>query len=201
MNKKKIKFLLYGLLIIIFLAAKPAFSHKVNIFAYVEDNHLKGDSYFYSGDKVFNGQIEVYDVQGKRIAVSKTDIHGKFSLPLPLMVSLPLRILLRAGQGHQSDYILTAAEFVTDTITSNNKLIVPAEINDAVRSTSEVKYISVVDLELIITRILEKKLVAFTTQIFKLVTERGVFFQDVIGGLGYIVGMLGIALYIKARKK
>ena len=46
-----------------------AFTHKVNIFAYVEGDTVYTESYFSDGKKVEGGVVEVYDSEGNKLGL------------------------------------------------------------------------------------------------------------------------------------
>lgn len=68
------------------------YSHKLNIFTYIEENTIFINSYFASGAPCKN--CEVY-IEEKRIG--KTDENGDFSLPHEQNI---LEITIDAGEGH-----------------------------------------------------------------------------------------------------
>jgi len=83
-------------------------AHKVNLFAYVEDGRVYTESYFPDGIKVKGGSIEVQDVSGATLLRGTTDDQGLFSFPLPKKEDLT--IVLNAGMGHKSTYLLKRSE-------------------------------------------------------------------------------------------
>ncbi len=90
----------------LFLA--PAYGHKVNIFAYVENGKIFTESYFPDGKPVEDGEIEVLDSQSQKIAEGKTDREGKFSLPIPKKDDLT--IVINASMGHKNTFQLKKSE-------------------------------------------------------------------------------------------
>lgn len=90
------------------LLAVPAYAHKVNIFAYVENGKIYTESYFPDGKKVEGGSIEVLDSQNQKIAEGKTDKEGKFSLPIPKKDDLT--IVIDASMGHKNTFKLKKSE-------------------------------------------------------------------------------------------
>lgn len=89
----------------ILLSASPsAFAHKVNIYAYVEDDTVFTESYFPDGKKVRNGKISVYDISGRLLLEGVTGADGQFSFKLFPQDSL--KIVLDASMGHRDEYVL-----------------------------------------------------------------------------------------------
>lgn len=96
-------------LLSLLLAAGGAGAHQVKLFAYVEGGRLLGEGYLPGGGKIKNQPLEVYDADGRLLAQARTDDQGAFSLPLP-PGKPPLKLVLKAGPGHQAQYELGAAE-------------------------------------------------------------------------------------------
>jgi nickel transport protein len=96
-----------GVLLSAFLAV-PAYAHKVNIFAYVEEGKIFTESYFPDGKPVEDGTIEVLDSQGQKLAEFKTDKEGKCSFPIPKKDDLTIAII--ASMGHRNTFLLKKSE-------------------------------------------------------------------------------------------
>jgi nickel transport protein len=206
------------------LLAGPAWAHKVSVYAYVEGGQIKGEGYFAGGDKAKGCDIEVSDAKGQAVAQAKTDERGQFSLPLP-QAAPPLKIVLHAGQGHQGDYSLTAAdlgqgqglgqdqgqpagEAAFPPRPAGTPAAAPVAAAPAVQAAPAAPALDAAALEQIVAQAvaqavdqkLEQRLAPLTAQVAKLAGERAISLQDVIGGLGYILGLMGIAAYVKSRQ-
>ncbi len=94
---------------LITLGAGQAMAHKVNVFAYVEDNTVYTESYFPDGRKVESGTIEVLNSAGDKLATGTTDSDGNFSFPLPAKKE-DLTIVIIASMGHKNSYLLKKSE-------------------------------------------------------------------------------------------
>lgn len=90
------------------VAAAPSWAHKVNLFAYVEGDRVFVEGYFPDGKKVEGGAIQVLDGAGVLIAKGTTDQQGQYSFPLVKKEDLTL--LLDAGLGHKTQYMLPKSE-------------------------------------------------------------------------------------------
>jgi nickel transport protein len=105
------------LMILVFalLASSPALAHRVNVFAYVDGGEVVVECSFSKSKRVRHGHIEVRDaVSGETLLQGTTDAEGLFRFPVPEQARTSgagLRILLQAGEGHQSEWIVDAAEF------------------------------------------------------------------------------------------
>jgi nickel transport protein len=194
-----------GLLLAVLSTAGPALAHKVSVYAYVENGQIKGEGYFAGGDKAQNCPVEVYDAQGGLAASAQTNAQGEFSLPLPTAAAPPLKIILRAGQGHQGDYTLTAADL--GAAETSPAAPPPAPDMDAPPAepagppaAAQIEQAVERAVAKALGQQLDQRLAPLTAQVAKLASERAVSLQDVIGGLGYILGLLGLAAYLKSRQ-
>ena len=97
------------MLVVLVLIAVPAMAHKVNIFAYVENDIVYTESYFPDGKKVEFSTIEVFNGAGKKLLEGKSDKEGLFSFPVPA-VKEDLTIVINASMGHKNSYLLKKEE-------------------------------------------------------------------------------------------
>lgn len=84
----------------------PAFAlaHKINIFAYIDNQTVYTESYFSDGKPVRNGTITVVQ-QNKHILLhGKTDAQGLFNFPLTEQETLIIEI--NGGMGHKNSFTL-----------------------------------------------------------------------------------------------
>lgn len=177
-----------------------ALAHKVNVFAYLEGGRIKGEGYFAGGDKAQASLVEVLDGQGKLAATTHTDREGQFSLDLPAGAVGPLRVVLKAGQGHQGEYTLREEE-LRGAPPSPPKAQTPSAPSNPVSTPASGAAQAPGELEERLGRLLEQRLQPLTAQVAKLGADRGVGLTDVLGGLGYILGLMGLAAYLKSRRK
>jgi nickel transport protein len=95
-------------LLIILLPLVPAFAHKVSIFAWVENDTVRTESYFPDGKMVKNGKVSVYDSKDNLLLKGVTDEEGLFSFTIPKHDDLT--IVLDASMGHRATFVLSAEE-------------------------------------------------------------------------------------------
>jgi nickel transport protein len=192
------------------LTVSPVYAHKVSIYAYTENGMVHSESYFVDGSKCKNSVVEVFDGKdGAKLLEGKTDENGKFSFKIPKTTSL--KLVLHASMGHQADYTLGEDE-VREAMDKQYPLQpsagkVPAkskEISTAKKETTEatvLKTISESEIEAIVERAVDKKTEPLLRMLVKL-QERsekpGI--TEIIGGIGYIIGLMGIAMYFKNRR-
>jgi nickel transport protein len=216
--KSKFRHLAFCLLstVCCLLFASFVYAHKVNIYAYAEDGMVHSESYFVDGTKCKNSVLEVFDVRnGTKLLEGKTDEEGKFSFKIPKATSL--RLVLHASMGHQAEFTLAEDE-VRDVMgvkqpPKSPSVKVPSKSEDSAPmktqkketaeiSVSELKGISESDIEVIVESAVDKKLQPVMRILVKLQESSGKpSFTEIIGGIGYIIGILGIVAYFKAKRR
>ncbi len=176
-------------------------AHKVNLFAYVEGDQIYVQGYFSDGHIAKNSEVIVYGGKGDKqeLLKGKTNEEGDFTFPIQGKQSL--RIVLNAGQGHQADYLIPVEE-VTGTVAATNSNV---SISDAKQSLpSSEAFIQGNGGTFLASESMMRKAVAqgvlpLAREISELKERRG--FSDIVGGVGFIVGLLGILAYIRARQE
>jgi nickel transport protein len=169
-----------------------SWGHKVNLFAWVEGDKIFTDSFFSDGKKAVHSRIEVFDSSGKRLLVGKTDKEGMFSFKLPQKADL--NIVLNASMGHRAVFKLPYREMAGVEEAGKNR----ATEKDT--SIPAVPCMSKEEIRSLMEEILDQKLRPIHKRLVE--TERkGAGLTDILGGIGYILGMIGVAIYFSHRKK
>ncbi len=169
----------------------PAFAHKVIIFAWVEGDTVFTESKFSGGKRAINAQVQVFDREGKQLLEGKTDNKGEFSFKTPKLTDL--RIVLTAGMGHKGEWTIPESEIQeAAALLEKKKAEEPSQLTAVGLTKEEIK-----DL---IDDSLDRKL----RPIVRMMTEsqsKGPSVNEIVGGIGYIVGLMGVAIYFKNRGK
>jgi len=204
---------IFFVLIFTFCIVKEAHAHKVNIYAYAEDGMVHSESYFVDGTKCKDSVLEVFDERDKtKLFEGKTDEEGKFSFKIPKVTSL--KLVLHASMGHQAEFTLGEDE-VREAMgvkqppkSSSVKVPSKSEGSTAIKTQkkettekSELKGISKSEIEEIVESAVDKKLQPIMRMLVKLQESSGKpGITEIIGGIGYIIGILGIIAYFKTKR-
>jgi len=179
-----------------FTSVSPALAHKVYLFPWVDGDTVYIHSHFKGKKKVKGGTIKVFDPSGRQLLEGKTNEKGEFSFKIPQKTDL--RIVLDASTGHRAEYILNVEEM----------LGIVVKPDAAVKETDKLHVTSPgvvqTDLEQIRTvmeKAVDDRLKPIVRMLARIQEERGPSFNEIIGGIGYIFGLMGIVLYFKSRKK
>jgi nickel transport protein len=178
-----------------------AHAHRVTIFAWVDGDTVHTQSKFGGGKLVNNGEINVFDPEGTLLLKGHTDENGEFSFKVPKKTSL--RIELNAGLGHQNEWIVHGEEIAgleQDKLTVLDQLEKSNGFLEAKTDTPVLEGITKEDIEQAVDQALEKKLKP-VMQMLSDLSDPGPGISDILGGIGYIIGLVGIGVYFKNRKK
>jgi nickel transport protein len=195
--KNKPYLILIFIFLIIIIMDVSAFAHKVNIFAYMERDKVYTESYFNDGKKCVDSKIEVFDNQGNILLEGLTDEEGMFSFEIPSedVIDEDLKVILTASMGHRAEYIIRADELRDVAELIEEKLEEPVTVLSPEVSSFDLK-----EIQSLIEDALDKKLEPIMREIKKS-QEDSISPTEIIGGIGYIVGIFGIIAYFLSRKR
>ena len=187
-----------GLVFFCLLWPGPAAAHRVNIFAWVEGDTVHTESKFSGGKRVNGGEIVVLDLEGKRLLSGKTDSQGEFSFKVPGKTGM--KIVIQAGSGHRGEWTIPMEEL---NGVSETKTEPAAPVKEVPEKPAERAPVSGVDREEL-RRIVEQSLDRKLKPVIGLLVETrktGPTLPDILGGIGYILGLMGLGAYIHFRRK
>ncbi len=169
----------------------PVLAHKVIIFAWIEGDTVFTESKFSDGKKAINSQVLVFDRNGKQLLEGKTNNKGEFSFKIPKITDL--RIVLNAAMGHKAEWRIPESEINEAGGVSEKKRAGGSSQPIAVGLSKE-------EIKELIEDSLDRKL----RPIVRMMNEsqsKGPSVTEILGGIGYIFGLMGVAIYFKNRGK
>ena len=194
-----------GLAVTVFccFATPPvAHAHKVTIFAWAEGDRVFTESKFSGGKMVKAGKVEVFDRSGNLLLEGRTDDHGAFAFQAPAITDL--KIVLTAGMGHQNSWLLSAADLgggKRTPVAAPETQFEPAALETPREkgTPDAVPGLTAQEIEAIVSRQLEQKITPLTRMVAAS-QEKGPTMSDIVGGIGYIIGLVGLGAYVRYRK-
>jgi len=174
-----------------------ALAHKVSIFAWVEGDMVHTVSKFSGGVKVKKGLVTVYDSNGKKLLDGRTDDQGEFSFRIPQKTAL--RVELAAGPGHKGYWDVPLEEIAGTAEPAAAAAAQNAPAGKTVKGDQTAPCDSA-RLQAAIEKALDKKLKP-VTRLLAEAMQPGPSFTEILGGIGYIIGLVGLAAYFKSRQK
>jgi nickel transport protein len=191
-------------MLVIFASASYTFAHRVVLFAYVQGDRVFTESYFSDGRRCQNSRIEVFDSFGNKLLEGKTDNNGEFSFEPPKRMEL--KIVLTAGMGHRDEYVLPAGELLAEGNIGKfdprqGKEMVSQGEKEGEKGTpaSQLSRVEMEQIRTVVEEALDEKLRPIVRHLAKRRNE-GVSFIQVMGGIGFIFGIMGIILYVRSRR-
>jgi len=198
-NNHPIKVLAIAVLALSSVLFSPSvLAHKVNMFAYSDGIEVFVEGYFTDGKKPKNSEIKVFDSSNVELLVGQADDEGAYHFKIPSQQDM--RITLNAGEGHMTEYMLTAEELGAENEPDNSS-IENSEVSEVgiVAAETELSNASVPsNLQPMINKAVGRSIKPLMRGLSELKEQRT--FSDIVGGLGFIVGIIGVFYYVKARK-
>lgn len=187
--------------LVLSLSATPVFSHKLNVFAAAEGARISGSAYFAGGGKASGATILITDADGGVLAELEPAADGRFSY----QASAPVEhhIIAETGDGHRAEWRIAASELTggfpglsaeshNPTVASQSDIQTESAAEPATETAAQVAAMAEFEAALARQiRPLREELLA---------TRDALRLQDVLGGLGYIAGLTGLALWWRTRR-
>ncbi len=188
--------------------ASSAHAHKVQMFAYAEGDQVFVEGYFADGKKAMKSEVMVYDTSGTELLRGKTNDEGQFNFKAPKVTDL--RIVVDAGMGHKTEYTLPAGDLHVEGSNKASAAVKgsasredkPRTVKEEKNSVSETSRLDEAQLRAVVEKAVEKSVGESIKPLVRSFTDMQQKNQltTIIGGIGYILGLMGIVLYFKSRR-
>ena len=193
------------------LSPLSAHAHKIRIFAWPQGDTILGEVAFQGGRAAKDVQILVESETDQRtLLTTATNDQGTFSFSIPdeaRQNRLDLRIVADAGGGHKNHWLLKAAEYLPESVQAAPTQPSAPEPSQPVAAPKgappEIAQSTTYDEEKLRTVIREEMTAQLGPVQHMLAknSERTVSLQDILGGIGYIIGLAGLAADMKTSKE
>jgi len=194
--KVQYKLIITLLVLCSLIIAGPCFAHKVRIFAWSEGNTIHTESKFSGGKAAQNAIVTVLEANtGTELTRGTTDQNGLFQFPIPETNSEELDIVVNSGDGHKNHWLYEINPVLKSTTAKPEQNLAPPEVLPPPPPSLN---ITQDQLTALMDNLLEAKLAPIRHQLAQL-QEREPSIQDILGGIGYIIGLAGIAAYMKSH--
>jgi nickel transport protein len=179
----------------------PAFAHKLKVFAAAEGTRILGSTYFAGGSAAGGVRVEVRDAQGRVLAQLAPDPEGHFAYTAEAPIDHVVVAL--TGDGHQASWTVSSTELAGAFPESAPQQAHPAPQPPAggapaaaVRAPGNVPD----------PQVLAAIEAAVARQVRPLREELAADrdrarLHDILGGIGYILGIAGLALWWGTRRR
>ncbi|MFH2091829.1 MAG: hypothetical protein ABIJ31_05645 [Pseudomonadota bacterium] len=202
----------YIVLVLLVLWLSPAYAHKVNVFAWVEADTVYTQSKFSGGKLAQGGTIFVYDDKKNLLLKGVTNDQGEFSFKIPGKTAL--HIELDATMGHANSWDIPLEEILQASgeppaptgSTLKNQPDTGEELksNTAMtcseRQPAAIPGITLSDIRKIVEQALDTRLKPMNRMLVES-TDHKPDMNDIMGGIGYILGLAGVGAYFHYRSR
>lgn len=177
-------------LALLLASAMPAAAHRLKLFATVEDGAITGYAFFVGGGRPQGSTIVIRDGAGTEVFRTVTDDEGRFAWT----PAGPDRftVTVDARDGHAAETVLEAERFGAappsrSPAPAGTPTAPPPSASDAAMIEAAV--------DRAVARQIRPLLEAYDA------AEGRARFNDVMGGIGMIIGLAGMALWASARRR
>lgn len=177
-------------IILIGLATSPVAAHKLSIFATTDGKTITGYAYSAGGNRITEHPIRIESTEGKTLATLTTDKQGNFQY-LPT-ATIDHKFILETTDGHAAQFTIKADEIQGNFTASSFPMPSPKITNDNIKNTAATT--PPPQNPALITQVqhLREDIQALRDQ---------TRLRDIIGGIGYLIGIAGIAFYFLGTTK
>ncbi len=173
--------LLIAAVLLLACAVQHAQAHRLNIFASATTDHtIEGKVYFSGGRPAVNTDVSIQNQNGDKINLVQTDSHGRFKCRHDLTGEITL--IATTGDGHQATFTINTPHS-TETQTATSAPSTDTEIHTTNHAD----------------RALVQQIHELRYEIQQLTLRITV--RDIIGAIGYIFGITGLAFYLMTRNR
>ncbi|MCE1237262.1 MAG: cobalamin biosynthesis protein CbiM [Hyphomicrobiales bacterium] len=183
------------------LAATPALAHRLKLFLATEGGEIAGRAYFVGGGRPEGVDVVFKDAAGVEVHHERTDAQGEFRWRPPAPAAWT--VVVNAGDGHFVEESLAADRFGGEAATAPvvAASIAPAKTPDA-GSTPACAALPG-DFDARVARSVDDALARRLRPLMEAQdqAEARIRFNDVMGGVGMIVGLAGVGLWATSRRR
>jgi nickel transport protein len=179
--------------------AGPSRAHRVNVFALVERDSIHAEAYFKDGSTCRNSVILLISSNGDTLASARTDGQGQATVPLQALAHGPradLRVVLIASLGHRAEYRLAAEEIWPAEAAADSPSPSSAQGSELPSAGHDNAADTALQDEL------ARQLAPLARAVRDLQRQQErASVRDVLGGIGYIMGLMGLYYFLRGRCK
>lgn len=168
--------------------ASPAFAHKVNVFASVQGGVIEGECYASDGGMLRRAAITFYGPDGSKLGETTTDAEGQFRYTPA--ASVDHEIVLETDDGHRAEFLIPAQDLGGTS---------SAEPAAAVTTQNDTPVATPDDLDSRISEAVAREVRPLQRQLDRFQNQTRL--RDILGGIGYIVGIAGIVFFFKGTQR
>jgi nickel transport protein len=177
--------------VLVFLCTAAVYAHRITVFGWVEGDTVYLEGNFSGGTKPKDAVIQVFDPDENLLHEGRTDENGEYNFKVPKISTL--KVLINAGAGHQATCEIREEEIKAEMLNAGTTVTAGRKLSGGINQEA---------LRLIVASEVDKKLKQFSRQlVLELGSSGEPSLPDILGGIGYIIGLVGLATYFHYRRK
>ena len=193
--------LIFGLFL---CQSEISYAHRVNIFAWTASGSIEAECAFSGGSPAQNSPVSVLDTAtGQLLATETTDSKGHCAFAITdSMRNAPkgLTLQVNAGSGHLGKWTIEASELnQTQSQPSSEQQTTESSRADAAPSQPAASQPESLTISTEIAA-LRADIASLHREIASLKNDEPSV-RDIVGGLGWIAGLVGVACWFSARRR
>ncbi len=184
------------LLIWLLIFSPTAWAHNVVGGVYARGADIEGEAGFSNGDSAKPGlKVEVLATEGRLLGTTETDEEGMFFFTASQRIDHQFRINM--GAGHLLELTLPVNE-LPQRLSEKGGIVQSAIVESVEQSVVESYKPTSENLQLLIEKAVARQVTPLRKELVAYKEKAGM--RDIIGGVGYIFGLCGVAIMIRQRK-
>ncbi|MCD6405148.1 MAG: carboxypeptidase regulatory-like domain-containing protein [Planctomycetes bacterium] len=198
---------------VLLIGDQPAMAHKLSLFATADGKTISGYGYFSGGGRPHNVTVIVTAPGSRKLGETTTNEKGEFTFPV--LYKCDHILTINAPDGHSAMFTVEADELPDDLpVLSADETQVPQVEPLAPKAAAPVvpkpvapaAAASAEEIEQAVERVVKREIRPLSKQIIKYREqldryEEKTSLHDVLGGIGYILGITGVAFYFLGTRK
>lgn len=179
--------------------ASPAYAHKLKVFATAVGAEIEGSVYFVGSGPAPGAKVRIDIGDGSPLTPLLTDADGKFRFTVVRRADHVISV--DTGDGHSAQTIV-AADDLPPSLPSSTSAGTAAATLAAAPAPRAAMVATATDeaaLENLITKAVAQQIRPLREQLNAY--EDQVRLRDIVGGIGYIVGLAGLAMWLRRRQQ
>lgn len=191
---------LFSLAVVLLLDARCAYAHKLKLFATAEGKIISGYAYLSGGTRLRNRSVQVCSPSGDKLGQAMTNENGEFAFSARCKCDHVLKI--DTGDGHAAEFVVKADDLPDDLPAFGNSPkagSVSAASAETKLTDDAGQLLAAKDVQRMIAKAVSKQIRPLREQLDRM--EERISLRDVIGGVGYLLGVTGIAFYFLGLRR
>lgn len=172
-------------------------AHKIKIFATGEGDSISGYVYFPGGKRAKGVTVKLFRADGKKVAETEANNRGEFRFSVSLLCDY--RVEVETVDGHRASFGVEACELSQNLprlqVSGPGESAMQKETESPPKNGS----ISMEDLRRMLEGSVSRQIRPLREQLDRY--EERIRLRDIVGGIGYIIGVFGVVFFILARRR